>query len=104
MTDQGFKPMATLLDAPETLANKQSEFSQPADEAFECDVCHDAGWVRQPMKVISAVGDGRLESRATPCPACRQAPNALGIPEGLTKRSFADFDLSRNPKMKPAIE
>jgi DNA replication protein DnaC len=53
---------------------------------------------------VSVVGNGQMESRAEPCPRCQPTPVAVGLTEMFEGKTWKDFDLRLNPKMKPALQ
>lgn len=78
------------------------------DQHVKCRTCHDAGFVRKDAPYNAGDSDtlnpefGKTE----PCPRCRRsnAPLAIGVPENLRGATFDSFVISRNPKMRKAVE
>jgi DNA replication protein DnaC len=49
------------------------------------------------------LGDPQF-GKAVACPVCTPPPVPVGVPDDLAGKTFADFDLRRNPEMRPAYE
>jgi DNA replication protein DnaC len=115
MAKNALKGLAALLPPLETVTESHLEATEsarpslqddalPPDEGFACMTCRDAGFVRGDLVTVSDLKDGRFEARAMPCPSCRPVPIAVGLPQDLDGKTFADFDLTLNPPMKAALD
>ncbi|MGH8527414.1 MAG: ATP-binding protein [Gammaproteobacteria bacterium] len=68
-------------------------------ETWTCPTCHDAGFVR-----IEVGLDDKGFGQAHPCPQCRPKPTAHGLPLGLDRCTFENFDLNLNSRMEEAYQ
>lgn len=98
MTNPAFHQIGNLLAASGIPApTPLSELRPVSEPDVRCEVCHDAGFVRLEVEY----GDPRF-GKAQKCPACTPPLEPIGVPADLRGKTFADFDLARNPQMEPA--
>lgn len=73
--------------------------SRPELPASDCELCHDAKFMRS-----NAPFGSPMFGKAIECPACKPRLESYGVPEEFRGKTFADFDKTLNPSMTPAFD